>query len=95
MATNPDPVKVARSLTRFQRYAIVKIGNAGPSGLSTFGWEVNWFSVALMMKKFPGVLDGTGERWSARTFLTPFGLAVRAQLLKGQDDAGGTSNGHD
>lgn len=69
------------SLTPVQRDVIEKIGAAGPNGLSTYGWAINWFSALLMSKKHPGLIEtGMDDRHAK---LGPLGQkalkALRAQ----------------
>ena len=73
--------RIAAGLTEAQ----CKIGAQGDTGLTTFGWVANWFSVLFLHKKEPGIFtgviqdDGTVEHWQP-VKLTPLGLEVHRIL---------------
>lgn len=88
MTTNPDPVEVARRLSDGQKRALCGIPIQRDFRPSLTGFQ--WKTLACLKAKrlINSIRDGDAG-WGplAMHRITPRGLAVRAQLTKGQDDA--------
>lgn len=75
-------VQIARSLSPFQKEAIVAIGDFGETGLWTSSPLVNWIALGPILRKkgIPALLENVPGQ-SELTRLTPFGHKV-CTLLK-------------
>lgn len=76
--------QIARSLSPFQKEAIVAIGDFGETGLWASSPLVNWIALAPILRKkgIPALLENVPGQ-SGLTRLTPFGQKIR-NLLKGK-----------